>query len=183
MDDPNSSQHSQTSDPNATGLNTSKKSDLTLGNQNDSTLMPAPLQPDLSSTRNYQRKRKQNHSIDISGVTALKDTTRLASQKALEEEELDEDNENVDKETNDYNQHAESTANDIESLKLSTINHNESSRGGAGGRITRSSKMFVAPQKILPNNKRSRSPLATNNSINESTDQGNILSSTRIEPK
>ncbi len=117
--------------------------------------------------------------IDISGVAVSKSNGDKAH-----EEDLDEENENFDKDTNDYNQHTETTTNDLESLKLSTINHNDTESYGnrVGGRMTRSSKLFVAPQKILANNKRSRSPLATNNSINESTDQVNIFSSTVIEP-
>jgi len=117
--------------------------------------------------------------IDLSGVAVLKNKGKKA-----DEDDLDEENENFDKETNDYNQHTEATTTDLESLKLSTINHNDTESYGSrvGGRMTRSSKLFVAPQKILPNNKRSRSPLATNNSINESTDQVNIFSSTVIEP-
>ncbi len=155
-------------------LNNPSLPNSTYANQSDSSLMPAPLNPtDMHSTRNYQRKRKNNHAIDVSGVAVLKDTSRLNTQKQLLEEDLDEENEN------EHNSHAESTTNDFESLKLSTINHNESTRGG---RNTRSSKTFAQPQKILPSNKRSRSPLATHNSINESTDQS-VLSSTRIEPK
>lgn len=178
MDDPNSAQSSQLNEHNGTLNHT--RANTTLANQTDTSLMPAPLNTtDLTSTRNYQRKRKNNHAIDVSGVSILKDTSRLNTQKNLLEDDLDEENENVDKETNEYNTHAESTTNDLEVLKLSTINPNETTRGG---RNTRSSKTFAQP-KILSNNKRSRSPLATNNSINESTDQGNILSSTRIEPK
>ncbi len=60
-DDPNSAQVSQ-GDQNGTAVNNAKKNtDSTI--QSDATLMPAPLYTDLSSTRNYQRKRKQNHSI------------------------------------------------------------------------------------------------------------------------
>ncbi len=86
--------------------------------------------------------------------------------------------EHLDKETNDYNQHTESTKNDLESLELSTIDHNDTESYGnrVNGRMTCSSKLSVAPQKILPNNKSSRSPLATNNSINEGTDQVNVFS-------
>ena len=106
----------------------------------------------------------------------------------IQEENDAEGNENADKETNDYNLHTETTASEFESLKLSTINHNESDyMQRVGGRLTRSAKLYTShlnQQKtnaLAVNNKRSRSPLAINNSINESTDQVNILTSTRIE--
>ena len=187
MDDPSSAQSSLSTADQQANTNQTKKNanNETTVSRSNSTLMPAPLNANMPGTKNNQRKRKQNHSIDISGVAVLKDTSRLQSNKNLEVEDLDEENENMDKETNDYNQHAESTTNDFEALKLSTINHNDSDNYTTrSGRLTRSSKLFSAPQKIVSgNNKRPRSPLATNNSINESSDQTNILSSTRIETK
>ncbi len=76
------------------------------------------------------------------------------------------------------NQHTESAKSALESLELSTIDHNDTESYGnrVNGRMTCSSKLSVTPQKILPNNKSSRSPLATNNSINEGTDQVNVFS-------
>ncbi len=60
-DDPNSAHVSQNDQNGATVSNAKKTTDSTI--QNDASLMPAPLYTDMSSTRNYQRKRKQNHSI------------------------------------------------------------------------------------------------------------------------
>jgi hypothetical protein len=61
-DDPTNSAQVSQGDQNGTAVNNAKKNtDSTI--QSDASLMPAPLYTDLSSTRNYQRKRKQNHSI------------------------------------------------------------------------------------------------------------------------
>ncbi len=65
MDDPNSAQSQSSSGDQQTNMNQTKKAtnNETIVNRNNSTLMPAPLNPEFNSTRNYQRKRKQNHAI------------------------------------------------------------------------------------------------------------------------
>lgn len=161
---------------------------------NKSNLMPAPLHPVNGSLTKRKRTSKQMKNNNISGISMLKDSILSKTKKltALEEQEEEEESED------DENQEIETTSNDLESLKISTIKHNETAAGAAttGVRVgTRSSnRLLNSPNKkattsstttitttTTPNNKRSRSPLATNNSINESTDQFNILTSTRIE--
>lgn len=63
MDDLNSAQVSQASSDHNSTASAKKSNDSTIPLQSDATLMPAPLNPDMSSPRNYQRKRKQNISI------------------------------------------------------------------------------------------------------------------------
>lgn len=149
-----------------TVLNESNK--RLLNNTNKSNLMPAPLNPVNGSVNKSTRKRKQN----ISGISILKDVDRSKKLIPLEEEKEDsEDDEN----------HNE-IDNELESLKLSTINHDASALR-AERVATRSSNRLNPNKNGLNLKKRSRSPLTTNNSINESTDQFNILTSTRIEAK
>ena len=157
-------------------------------NNNNENLMPAPSAVGSSSSSSdaaaasesnkNSRKRRQNTLNNISGISALKDTINEKNKKqdkvVIREEDDFEDDENVEQNT-----HAESTANELESLRISAIHHNETN----GGRVTRSNR--TTAMSLKPNsasNKRSRSPLASNNSINETLDQNNILSSTRIEP-
>ncbi len=156
---------------------------------NKSNLMPAPLYPvNGSLTKSSQRKRRQvntSNSSNISGISILKESLveektkkskKLVPLEEAREESEDDENENLNE--------AETTSTELESLKISTINHNETAR--ADRVATRSSNRLNTntPTKNLnTNNKRSRSPLTTNNSINESTDQFNILTSTRIESK
>lgn len=63
MDDPSSAQAALNSDQQANMNQTKKAANNETIRQSDSTIMPAPLNPELHSTKNYQRKRKQNHAI------------------------------------------------------------------------------------------------------------------------
>ena len=119
--------------------------------------------PDTSNTRVGRGKRKQNLP-EISGIVPLEEKS---NENEVKENDL------IDKDVK--NSHAESTTNDLELLKLSNIN-NDTNR--AEGRITRFGRRLAVNSPA----KRARSPLVNNNSINESTDQVNILCSTRIEP-
>ena len=172
---------------NLTSLANNSHLSSTRINNNNENLMPAPSAVGSSSSdaaaapndsNKNSRKRRQNTLNNISGISALKDTINEKNKKQdkviIPEEDDFEDDENVEQNT-----HAETTANELESLRISAIHHNETN----GGRVTRSNRttaMSLKPNST--NNKRSRSPLASNNSINETLDQNNILSSTRIEP-
>jgi len=164
-------------------LNDTHKNTSRLNNR--SNLMPAPLHPvNGSLNKSTARKRKQlnaSSASNLSGVSVLKETILEKTKTKLNT--LEEEKDAADTE-DEENQEVES--NDLEALKLSTINHDTTTRVG-----TRSSNRINNAKNLNNNNninnnnnnnkKRSRSPLTTNNSINESIDQFNILTSTRIE--
>lgn len=130
---------------------------------NESTLVE---QENLTPSK-LGRKRKLNSSV-MSGVSRLRQSLNFKQIDRTIPEENDDEN-------LDQNGHVDSTTNDLEVLKLSRIQPADSER-----RMTRSGKALV--EKNL--GKRSRSPLVSNNSINESIEQNTILSSTRIvEPR
>lgn len=131
--------------------------------------------------------------INVSGVSRLRQSINLERTKQIDktiteanenenEENFEDENENVEH-FEEQNSHADSTANDLEILKLSAINQTVST----GGRLTRSAKAFLEKSTksglvAAVSNKRSRSPLVSNNSMNETIDQNAVLTSTRIEP-
>ena len=129
-------------------------------------------QENLTPSKLGRKRKHNNSSINMSGVSRLRQSLNFERTKQIDNtipEENDAD-ENVE-----HNDHVDMTTSDLEVLKLSTIQKVESGR-----RLTRSGKNFV--EKNM--NKRSRSPLVSNNSINESIEQSAILSSTRIvEPR
>ena len=165
---------------------------------------------DLTANKTRRRGRQsadQNGTADsfnVSGVVRLKDSINDRSNRrkhsaingaakqviddVIDEEEVDEEIENIQKNFNseNFNNHTDSTLNGLDTLKLNA----ESTR------ITRSTKTLptsngVASAALARNspNKRSRSPLVSTNSNNNTIDESLIMSeancvltSTRIEP-
>lgn len=136
-----------------------------------------------AATPSKSRKRKQNSSINISGVSKLKQSMLLERSKQIDKT-IAENNEENENEEN-FEDENEQTSNDLESLKMSVINHAETT---TGGRLTRSAKALLnknTKENLIgtSSNKRSRSPLTSNNSINETLEPNSILTSTRIETR
>ncbi|RNA22496.1 cohesin subunit SA-1-like isoform X2 [Brachionus plicatilis] len=130
------------------------------------------------------RKRKLNGSGSVTlGVSRLRQSLNFErpkqTDKTIPEERGEQDGDgggDADGDENrEQNGHVDATVGDLEVLKLSSIEHVETGR-----RVTRSGKALVEKNVA----KRSRSPLVSNNSINESVEQHSVLCSTRIvEPR
>jgi cohesin complex subunit SA-1/2 len=121
-------------------------------------------------TTNGVTKQKPS---DISGITQLRD-----SFNDQDEEEDDEDSEN--KQLNgDTNTMASSVSHNLDNLRLSII---KSKDQNGNDLTTRATSNKTNENTKTTTSKRSRSPLMSNNSINESFDNqpNSILSSTRI---
>jgi cohesin complex subunit SA-1/2 len=128
----------------------------------------------LKIKSNSLNKKRKNNSVNLSGISSLKDTINNERTKQYENRipELNEDQHEDDE--NIMNDYSDSTTNDFDNLKLSK---NDTKREG---RMTRSNNNATII-KSNSSNKRSRSPLVSNNSINESM-ENSVLTSTRIEP-
>lgn len=132
-----------------------------------------PASSTVTNNSLIKLKRKNQQPPNVSVINSLKDTMNRNRLAELDEEEEDYE----DQVENIINDHADSAVNDLDNLKL---DQNGGSTSG-GHRVTRSAK---TPPTLIKttNNKRSRSPLVSNNSINESIDiQNSVLSSTRID--
>jgi cohesin complex subunit SA-1/2 len=201
MEDSSTNTNNQTAATNRTVNNT------TAGNNTDLTYNSL-----LNGSTN--RKRKSNDSsLNMSGVSRLKDSLIEKNKSSVgnsgsasgplgpmpdieegeEEENEDEEVENIQNKTTQItNTHTNETTNDLENLKLSTING-----GPDSTRLTRSAKKINplmnkvnnANNNLIRNSpgKRSRSPLVTangNNTIDDSSMMNEttncVLSSTRI---
>lgn len=129
-------------------------------------------QENLTPSKLGRKRKANNSSINMSGVSRLRQSLNFERSKQIDATIPEENDADENLEQND---HVDLTTNDLEVLKLSTIQSVESGR-----RLTRATKSLVEKNMT----KRSRSPLVSNNSINESIEQSGILSSTRIvEPR
>lgn len=152
-----------------------KTSSLERNENNSGFIKTNSLNSNLNTKSNNLNKKRKNNSVNISGISSLKDTINNERTKQYENRipELNEDEYEDDE--NIINDYADSTTNELDNLKLSNNEPN------AEGRLTRSNKNGSTIIKSNNSHKRSRSPLVSNNSINESM-ENSVLTSTRIEP-
>ncbi len=199
-----------------------------LGNQTanasatNNTLNGASILTNGANRRRRQQPSTPDSSINMSGVSRLKDSINVNRSRAVtgnnaqnkqiveetineEDAENDEEIENIqnNREVNGandeaFNSHTESTMNGLDTLKISHIN-GDSTRSTRSSRTNQTANISakvngtaasVAQQALAKNspNKRSRSPLVTNNNNNTLADDSMmseancVLTSTRIEP-